>query len=113
VVKDERDALAAFFKTAGFERPVFVTETGFPSGGAPHKAGSGTAKPSVAALSAFAKQVETISRDSGMGVYFFEPFDGDWKRRWQKFEAYDYTFGLYKCDRKLKKGLDLPEAKPV
>lgn len=102
------EKLERYFKGKGMPRKVYVTETGYPTKGAPRTTGVGTAKPSIDGLSEFGKQMETESRDHGTPVFFFEPYDGDWKRRWLPYEELDYNFGIHSCNRERKKGLSLP-----
>jgi exo-beta-1,3-glucanase (GH17 family) len=97
-VRDEQLALEKFY----------ITETGFPTKGTPNKTGAGTSTPGVKALSAFAQQVEDVSRKYKLPVFFFEPYDGDWKRRWLPYTETDYSFGLHTCKRELKDGIKLP-----
>lgn len=107
-VLGEKEELTKIFGAKGFKQPIIITETGFPTGGKSRKVGSKTVTPSVEGASKFTTQVEDISRKEELPVYYFEPFDGDWKRRWAPFTEADYTFGLHKCNRKLKAGMDLP-----
>lgn len=101
-------ALEAYFQDEGLSKKVYVTETGYPTEGSSRTTGEGTAKPSVEGLSEFAQQMEDESRANGTPVYFFEPYNGDWKRRWLPFTELDYNFGIHDCNRNLKKGLVLP-----
>jgi exo-beta-1,3-glucanase (GH17 family) len=87
---------------AKFKKPVLVTETGFPTQGKPQTAARGTASPSIDGLTLFLADIEAVSRKNKLPVYMFEPFDGDWKRRWHPFIESDYHFGLTTCDRKMK-----------
>lgn len=103
-VLDERVAVSKHWNG----KPVWVTETGYPTRGKKRTSEVGTATPGVGKLELFAAQIEDASREHDMPVFFFEPFDGDWKRRWNPFTQADYSWGLYNCDRTLKK-LDLPE----
>jgi exo-beta-1,3-glucanase (GH17 family) len=108
-VLNEKVALEKFFADKGIDKPAIISETGFPSEGPPKTSGGRTATPSIEALSAFAKQIESVSRAQNMPVFFFEPYNSDWKRRWLPYTDVDYNFGLHTCDRKLKKGLTLPD----
>lgn len=108
-VLGEKEGMEAFWAKRGVDRKVVITETGFPTEGEKRKTNIGTATPSVDALSAFAAQMEDVSRAEGVEYYFFEPYNGDWKRRWLPFTELDYSFGLHTCDRVLKKGLVLPD----
>lgn len=105
----ERDGMESFWKKKGLERKVIIMETGFPTEGPKRTTNLGTATPGVDALSAFASQVEEVSRAENLEYYFFEPYNGDWKRRWLPYTELDYSFGLHTCDRELKKGLVLPD----
>jgi exo-beta-1,3-glucanase (GH17 family) len=107
-VRDEQAALEAFWREKGVGKRVYITETGYPTSGPGRRTGMGLATPSVAGLTAFIQQVEDVSRSNGLPVYFFEPFNADWKRRWQSTDEYDYNFGLATCRRELKLGLQLP-----
>lgn len=111
-VLNEQMGMEAFWKKKGINRRVVISETGFPTKGPPNPTQLGTSKPSVAALSAFAEQMEEVSRENDMPYYFFEPYNGDWKRRWLPYTELDYSFGLHTCDRVLKKGLKLPSVNP-
>lgn len=97
-----------------WKKPVIITETGYPSDGAKHKPSSApgcpssvttSADPSFKALETFAHGIEELSRKEEMQVYFFEPFDGEWKKRWEAENnagEVDFNWGLMTCDRKLK-----------
>jgi exo-beta-1,3-glucanase (GH17 family) len=91
-VTDERAAVARFWKDAG--KPVYITETGYPTAGAGRKTARGTAKTGVHALELFTEQIEAESRSNDMPVYFFEPFNADWKRRWMPYTEADYSWGM-------------------
>lgn len=97
-VRNERDAVSNYWGG----KPVRVTETGFPTRSGGPSSGGSTSTPSDANLERFAEQMETESRAHDIPVYFFEPFDGDWKRRWIPLHEADYSWGLYSCDRTLK-----------
>jgi exo-beta-1,3-glucanase (GH17 family) len=83
-------------------KTVIITETGFPSAGESHTTIDGTATPDIGALSLFLTDMEAVSRKENLAVYMFEPYDGDWKRRWEPYAVADYNFGLATCDRKMK-----------
>lgn len=88
--------------TKKWNLPCIVTEAGYPTVGDPHKTKDGTARTGVSRQSAFWADMEAVSRKEKVAVYAFEPFDGDWKRRFQAFVEMDYSFGMMTCDRKMK-----------
>lgn len=88
-------------------KPVYVTETGYPTRGDKRKTSAGTATPGVSGQTKFMAQIEAQSRKEKMPVFYFEPFDGDWKRRWLPFNELDYSWGVFKCDRS-QKDITLP-----
>jgi glucan 1,3-beta-glucosidase len=94
----EQSSIRQYWNARGYNVPVWITETGYPTAG---NANMG-AIPSIAGLEAYASQIETSSRQNNLPVYFFEPFDGDWKRRWEPYTEADYSFGLMTCNRELK-----------
>jgi exo-beta-1,3-glucanase (GH17 family) len=83
-------------------KPTYVTETGYPSRGESHTGAGGTANTSESRLSLFLYDVEMAAREAKQPVYLFEPFDGDWKRRWSPFVEMDYSFGFAYCNRTMK-----------
>lgn len=97
-VRNERAAVSNYWGG----KPVRVTETGFPTRSGGPSSGGSTSTPSNENLERFAEQMEIESRANDIPVYFFEPFDGDWKRRWIPLHEADYSWGLYNCDRTLK-----------
>eukprot|EP00173_Palmaria_palmata_P003509 Plantae.Rhodophyta-Palmaria_palmata.ctg3687.p1 GENE.Plantae.Rhodophyta-Palmaria_palmata.ctg3687~~Plantae.Rhodophyta-Palmaria_palmata.ctg3687.p1 ORF type:complete len:280 (-),score=56.64 Plantae.Rhodophyta-Palmaria_palmata.ctg3687:243-962(-) len=82
--------------------PCIVTETGFPTEGEPHITTGGVAVPGVENQARFLLDMEMESRRTKRPVYFFEPFNGDFKRRWEPYTEVDYSFGLATCDRRMK-----------
>lgn len=98
---------------------VIITETGYPTGGpeflpksTPGCPSSVTtpAVPGVKAMETYMNKMEMISRDTGLKVFHFEPFDSQWKRRWEAGNTValtDESWGLLKCDRTTK-GIKLP-----
>lgn len=105
----EAGVVGDYWKEKGYDLETVICETGFPTEGDPNTWNGNEVHPSLDGLTAFMTQMETIVRDTGLRTYFFEPFDGDWKRRWQPYEEHDYHFGLHTCDRKLK-DITLPKA---
>jgi exo-beta-1,3-glucanase (GH17 family) len=85
-----------------WNKTCIITETGYPTKGKPHTTGEGTANTGEREQSKFFQQMEAVSRKQGLAVYSFEPFNSDWKRRWQPFEESDYSFGIATCDRVMK-----------
>jgi exo-beta-1,3-glucanase (GH17 family) len=78
--------------------------TGYPSAG-PARNG---VQPTVERLGKAAADIEKRSRVRGVPVYFFEAFNGDWKRKWlQSDSGIDYHFGLRDCNRN-PKAISLP-----
>jgi exo-beta-1,3-glucanase (GH17 family) len=101
-------SLAAYLKGKGFDKPVYITETGYPDKGPTSTSGSASAVPSVKGMEAFATEVELAARAAAIPSYYFEPINADWKRRWAAGSAeVDFNFGLFYCDRSLKP-LQLP-----
>lgn len=88
--------------------PCIITETGYPTEGPAHTTRDGTAKTGASRQNAFWADLEALARKKKMPVYSFEPFDGNWKERFQPFVPLDYSFGIMTCDRKMKKGIKLP-----
>lgn len=98
---------------------MVITETGYPTAGPNHKPTSvpecpngveTRAVPGVQALETYMKGMEQISRDRGLKVYHFEPFDSQWKQRWEASNNAGQTdehWGIYNCDRS-SKGIELP-----
>lgn len=88
-----------------WNKPVVVTEAGHPSDGPANK----NAQTSLSALELSAQQYEKWSRIRNVPMYFFEPFDGDWKKRWLNnvINEIDYHFGLRDCARN-PKNIQLP-----
>jgi exo-beta-1,3-glucanase (GH17 family) len=84
------------------KKEVVITETGFPSEGEPHTTIDGTATPGVDALSLFVTDLEAVSRKEKLAVFMFEPYNGDWKRRWEPYAVADYNFGMATCNRVMK-----------
>jgi exo-beta-1,3-glucanase (GH17 family) len=102
------EALAAILKSKGVDKPVYITETGFPDKGPTVTADDGSATPSAKAMEAFASELELAGRAAGIPTYYFEPMNGDWKRRWlPDTREIDFNFGLFYCNRSLK-ALKLP-----
>jgi exo-beta-1,3-glucanase (GH17 family) len=102
--------VAKHFKEIGISKPVYITETGYPDAGKAFKLGTKVASPSLKGLQAFAKSVELAARPD-TPVYFFEPFNGDWKRRWLASATdIDYHFGLFNCDRS-RKAMSFPSVR--
>lgn len=90
-ILDSWRGMQDFWSKRGFKNvSVLITETGFPSKGKAQTSTEGTAKPSVRGIEIFAAEVEQASRDNDMPVYYFEPYDGDWKRRWLPATDADY-----------------------
>jgi exo-beta-1,3-glucanase (GH17 family) len=90
---------SAFAINSKWKKKVIVTETGYPSAGPAH----GAAQTSLGRMERAAKDIEAMSRTRNVPVYFFEPFDGDWKRRWLVSDTgIDYHFGLRDCNRNPK-----------
>jgi exo-beta-1,3-glucanase (GH17 family) len=85
-----------------YNKPVIVTETGYPTADSPQSTSAGMAYPSMDGLTRYLGDIEGLSRKQQLPVYIFEPYDGDWKRRWQPYVEADYHFGLATCDRKMK-----------
>lgn len=83
-------------------KPCIITETGYPTRGDPHRAAGGIARPSESRQSIFLYDVEMAARAADQPVYLFEPFDGDWKRRWAPYIEMDYSFGFSFCNRTMK-----------
>jgi exo-beta-1,3-glucanase (GH17 family) len=85
---------------------VIVSETGFPSAGQVN----GGALPSHDGQNKYISEVEIAGRSSGTAVFIFEPFDGEWKKRWQPSDTdVDYHFGTpYTCNRQPKAGARIP-----
>ncbi|GAB0494330.1 hypothetical protein MMPV_005622 [Pyropia vietnamensis] len=90
---------------------VTLSETGFPTRGAPWRAppggGNTTATPSVAAAAAYAKQVEAAAARAGVGATWIGLADDEWKRRWAPSPfpgGADYAWGLLDCARRDKGG---------
>jgi exo-beta-1,3-glucanase (GH17 family) len=83
-------------------KEVVITETGFPTEGESHTTIDGTATPGVSALSLFVTDLEAVSRKEKLAVFMFEPYNGDWKRRWEPYAAADYNFGMATCNRVMK-----------
>lgn len=83
-------------------KPVMITETGYPTVGEDRTTSDGTAETGTNELSLFVNDIEMLSRERGFAVYFFEPYNGDWKRRWAPFVELDYSFGLAYCNRTMK-----------
>jgi exo-beta-1,3-glucanase (GH17 family) len=103
-------ALSAVLKSKGVEKPVYITETGFPDKGPPVTGEDGSATPSAEGMQAFATELELARRAAGIPTYYFEPMNGDWKRRWLRdAREIDFNFGLFYCNRSLK-ALKLPPA---
>lgn len=87
-----------------YQKRVVVVETGYPSQGPPHNG----ADTGLDRLERAMYDIEMESRSKNVPVYFFEPFDSDWKRRWQQSALeIDYHFGIRKCDR-TRKSLRIP-----
>jgi exo-beta-1,3-glucanase (GH17 family) len=63
--------VAVKYKALGKE--VYITETGYPTGGDAHKVGSNVATPSVAGLTRYAADIEAQSRAKGIPVCTFDP----------------------------------------
>jgi exo-beta-1,3-glucanase (GH17 family) len=100
--------LASYFSKKGITRKVYITETGYPDVGVVFKLGDKSATPGLKGLQTFASSVEDAARPDGVPVYYFEPFNGDWKRRWSPSATdIDYHFGLFNCDRS-QKSISLP-----
>jgi glucan 1,3-beta-glucosidase len=97
-VHQEKYTINQYWSARGHDLPVWITETGYPTEGKTYE----TAAPSMEGLEAYAAQIESTSREFALPVYFFEPFNGDWKRRWDPFSEADYNFGLMTCNRDLK-----------
>jgi glucan 1,3-beta-glucosidase len=85
---------------------VIISETGFPSAGNKKN----FAEPNQAGQNKFLSDVENASRSTGTAVFIFEPFDGEWKKRWLASDNdIDYHFGApYTCNRKPKAGARIP-----
>jgi exo-beta-1,3-glucanase (GH17 family) len=88
-------------------KPVKISETGFATAGDTYTGGLGTAVPGEGQLTAFLSDVELAAREAGQAVFFFESFNGDWKRRWTPFVEMDYSFGFAYCNRTTK-GIHFP-----
>lgn len=101
-------------------KQVIITETGYPTAGPSHKpkgtaqcpsSVTTTAVPGVKALEQFLIEMEKLSRERKVIYYAFEPFDSQWKSRWEEGNnagKTDEHWGLMTCDRKLK-DIKLPE----
>lgn len=85
-----------------WKKPVYVMETGFPTKGEPRTTNDGTASPGLKELSLFAYDIEVEARKRKVPVFYFEPYNGDWKRRWEPYVEMDYSFGLAYCNRTMK-----------
>lgn len=83
-------------------KPVIIAETGFPTAGESRSGEFGTVVPGVFELDIFVSEMELASRARNTSVYFFEPYNGDWKRRWEPYIEIDYNFGLAYCNRTMK-----------
>jgi exo-beta-1,3-glucanase (GH17 family) len=83
-------------------KPCIITETGYPTVGEPHETVDGIAETGLSRQTLFLSDMEVESRSQNLAVYMFEPFDGDWKRRWAPYVEMDYSFGFAKCDRTMK-----------
>jgi glucan 1,3-beta-glucosidase len=97
-VRKEQYTVKEYWVGKGYDVPVWITETGFPTAGKVYDGST----PSLEGLEAYATQIESASREFGLPVYFFEPYNGDWKRRWNPYSDADYNFGLMDCNRELK-----------
>lgn len=95
----------AFTVQGRWNKPVVVTEAGHPSDGPAF----GEAQTSVDRLERAAADYEKWSRTRNVPIYFFEPFDGDWKRRWGEpgLPGIEYHWGLRDCAR-VPKNLSIP-----
>jgi exo-beta-1,3-glucanase (GH17 family) len=101
-------SLASYLKGKGFDKPVYVTETGYPDKGPTSTSGSASAVSRAKGMEAFATEVELAARAAAIPSYNFEPINADWKRRWATASPeVDFKFGLFYCDRSLKP-LQLP-----
>jgi exo-beta-1,3-glucanase (GH17 family) len=67
-VKNSSDGVYAYWKSKGLARPVFVTETGFPTSSKPRTFENRTATPSVVGLEVFATAMELTSRANNLTV---------------------------------------------
>jgi exo-beta-1,3-glucanase (GH17 family) len=97
-VHQEQYTISQYWSARGHDLPVWITETGYPTSGKTYE----SAAPSIEGLEAYATQIESASREFALPVFFFEPYNGDWKRRWDPYSEADYNFGLMSCNRDLK-----------
>jgi exo-beta-1,3-glucanase (GH17 family) len=97
-VHQEQYTISQYWSSRGHDLPVWITETGYPTAGKTYE----SAAPSIEGLEAYATQIESTSREFALPVFFFEPYNGDWKRRWDPYSEADYSFGLMSCNRDLK-----------
>jgi GPH family glycoside/pentoside/hexuronide:cation symporter len=88
----------ALVQAAGGEKPVIVTETGWPGGGEP----VGAALPSAENAMRYFVDVQQWARREGIKVFHFASFDEPWKRQ-QEGEV-GTQWGLWDADERPKYG---------
>lgn len=90
--------MVALVQAAGGDKPVIVSETGWPGGGEAVAA----AQPSALNAMRYFVEVQQWARTDGVKVFYFSSFDEPWKSRQEG--AVGPQWGLWSADEQLKYG---------
>src|SRR5579871_2755900 len=84
-------------------KPVWITETGWPSAGNPPSTGS-PAVPSPQNAATYFSEVEQWARTAGIPLFFFEAYDEPWKASYNDYASW----GIWDANLDFKASMTIP-----